>query len=421
MHEILEELVNETADTFGLDSYYLKRHSIFRQTDDFQDTFYILSMEWFPKNNDQTDEDINPPGTAVIDMDIHSKKVKRVIFVEDVTFAEQSGFPDADTENAIEWVEELTGLEFGRQFKLMNDDNYSLYFQAAVDNVPVYPSGIIEVKFNADGKLILFSIDGVFPHEEQINWEPFDLTPESTAPLAKEQVQLLQIPIEDEKKWLAVYGTTTIFLTNDGKRTISFEEVENQGSYVKKDLPIEWETTDVHAFKAQDYDLSVDVTIEQALRQEADPDTLPLTETDQKKASQEVRNFIQREFPADNGKWRLTALYRENGYIFADIKPAEGTNRVIERKLRIILDRENFHAVDYLDNSIIVDIFNRFQESHEVKLSKDEAFDKLYDYIEVTPVYVYDKEKGAYILCGKIDCGYAVDGFSGELVLLDEL
>ncbi|MFC2949020.1 hypothetical protein [Virgibacillus sediminis] len=421
MNEHLQKLTDRIADQFGLQQYHLKNHSIFRQSNVFNETIYILNMEWFPNNSPHSEDGFNPPGTAVIDADIHSGRIRRIIFSEDTTYAESGFFPDPQKETAIEWMEEMTGLEFGRQFRLVDEGEDNLLFQAAVDNVPVYPSGTIEIQFNAQGELTLFSIDGTFPQEDQIRWEPFNLTLEKTEPVSRQQIKLLEIPVEAEKRWLPVYGPTTAFLTNDGKRSFSFEEVEKRVSFVEKDELLMWKEPADDIFAEEEVDFSLEVNEEQALARKPDPDAHPLTEGEQDKAVQEAVRFLQRVFPDDSGNWRLTSIYRQNGYVFVELQPSKPSNRVVERKIRLVLDKEDLHAVSYLDNQVIVDIFSQFDPAGPVKLSTEEAFETLKNHIKVTPVYVYDADHSSYILCGKIDSEYGVDAQTGELVALNEL
>lgn len=45
----IQELIDFTKTKFGLDNYYLQRHQFYRSVNIFNETDYILSMEWFPK------------------------------------------------------------------------------------------------------------------------------------------------------------------------------------------------------------------------------------------------------------------------------------------------------------------------------------------------------------------------------------
>lgn len=54
-------------------------------------------------------------------------------------------------------------------------------------------------------------------------------------------------------------------------------------------------------------------------------------------------------------------------------------------------------------------------------MSHDEAYDKLRGWFELTPVYVYNPGQKKYVLCGKLDCDFAVKATSGVVVELGSL
>lgn len=315
MDERIQEIIDFTADKFKLEVFYLKRHSIFREKVDQNDESFVLNMEWFPNDAVISDEDLNPAGTVSIDIDIHTRLIRRVIFVEGENNLE-TDLPEAgNTEQAIEWIEQETGLEFGRQFKLVHEEDKELFFQAAVDNIPVFPSGSIQMEFNAVDKLTLFSIDGYFPNEDQLNWEPFALTSEKIDPIAKVQTKLLEIPLEDEEKWKAIYGITTIFVTNDGDKTISYEQVESPDSYTQHDLVLQWDEAIEEPLARKDIDLSQEVTVEEAFAKKQTKENDPLAGDEQKQAIKTVQNFMQREYPQASCTWKLVALWREKNIL----------------------------------------------------------------------------------------------------------
>ncbi|MFB4168943.1 hypothetical protein ACE1TG_13330 [Virgibacillus sp. JSM 102003] len=419
MNGQLQNLIDHTREKLGLNDYYLKRHHFFREITNFNETEYILNMEWFPNDSAQSDEDYNPPGSAVIDINFHTKALKRIIFVDDVSYADSSLYPTSEKENAIEWIEEVTGLTFGRQFLIVHEADDMLSFGAAVDNIPVAPTGTIEIGFNDEGQLTLFTIDGDFPDEDQIQWEPFGLTSEKYEPLANKQCKLIEVPDKDQEKWLPIYGIEEIFLVNDGERTIPFEK--DLSSFIQKDRILKWDKPIEGEFTQQDIDLSIEVTLDQALKNEQHPDTIPITDTEVETCEKEVLRFLQLEFPDESGEWKLTGLYLENGYIFAELKPTKFTNRAFDRKIKLMIDRENYHAVNYVDNDMLLDMFKHFKDADEPAVSQEEAFKKLLEYVEVEPVYVYDHEQKNYIMCGKLDCPYGVNAITGDIVLLSGL
>ncbi len=49
-------------------------------------------------------------------------------------------------------------------------------------------------------------------------------------------------------------------------------------------------------------------------------------------------------------------------------------------------------------------MYMELEEAEEIKVAKEEALEKLKDFIELTPYYIYDFEQGYYVLCGKLDC-----------------
>ncbi|BBP87902.1 hypothetical protein BsIDN1_15200 [Bacillus safensis] len=47
----------------------------------FNETVYTLNMEWFPSHEaEPEDDDLNPDGTAVIDVNLNTGQIETVIF-----------------------------------------------------------------------------------------------------------------------------------------------------------------------------------------------------------------------------------------------------------------------------------------------------------------------------------------------------
>ncbi|MEC2157890.1 hypothetical protein [Virgibacillus halodenitrificans] len=421
MDNKLEKLAKATAEDCGLSNYFLKRSHIFKESGIPGEHSYLLSTEWFPEDSEPMDEELNPPGAAVIDIDIQTEKVKRIIFVQDVSFAEEGSFPNLNQkEETITWIENITGLEFGRQFQLLPTEGTTMHFQAAVDNIPVFPTGVINVEFNNEGQLTLFSIDGNFPSEDAIHWEPFALTTDIVESVAKEQMQLLEVPLESEEMWKSIYSATSVFLTNDVKKVITFEEAEEQAAYVKKQIIMEWEEAIKDPFSPVEIDLSLEATEEEALSDHS-TSKKELDKEDEEKATLEIKRFLQRVYPDDSGKWMLHSLRLQDSYIIAELLPAERGRRVIDRKLQVYLDSETYTALNYSDFDSLIEIFEHFSPAQTPVLTKQQAFELLRKHVEVTPVYVYSQTEDKYILCGKIDCSNGVDAVSGKVIPLDQL
>lgn len=425
MDERIEAIAQKVKAKLGLNNYYLKRQQIFRDKNSLAEISYILTLEYFPiMTENVNDDDLNPDGSVVIDVDLHTETIKQVIFVNDISFADEESYPTAEVENIIDWVEQLTGLLYGKQFLLASQSEDKVVFHAAVDNIPVTPEGVIQVTFNDKGQLTLFAIYGVFPEEDQVEWEPFSLTFESVQDVIKNQCHYFKIPMEAEEKWLPIYAIEEFFITNDQAKILPFTILNADINTVYLNNVLTWEKTNQHQvspFKGEEIDLSTEVSLIEALENKAQRDSLPITEEEQTACTKEATQFLQQYFPNDAGKWALRQLNRDNGYIIAHLKLAHGENRLPERKMKLILNSETLKVINYIDNEIIFDMFTSFQELEgKTAISKETALAYLSEYIEVTPEYVYDKATAKYQLCGKVDCKYGINAITGEKVLLHE-
>ena len=89
--------------------------------------------------------------------------------------------------------------------------------------------------------------------------------------------------------------------------------------------------------------------------------------------------------------------------------------------MKLFIDAETYQVLNYMDNKSFLEMYMELEEAEEIKVAKEEAFEKLKDFIELTPYYVFDFEQGYYVLCGKLDCQYAVKANNGEVIELNEL
>ena len=147
-------------------------------------------MEWFPNHvTEQEDDGSNPEGTAFIEINVNTRKFESAIFVMGKTYVKDGiTFANRDTKTIIKWVEDETGLTYGKQFQLHKEEEGELHFKECIDGVAVSPSGFIEVKFDQEGKLTLFAVHGQFPSKEIVKEETYTLSFEKVEHLAKEQL-----------------------------------------------------------------------------------------------------------------------------------------------------------------------------------------------------------------------------------------
>ncbi|MBT2758154.1 hypothetical protein J7E71_20005 [Mesobacillus foraminis] len=423
MDSRIEKLINSTKARFGLEDYCLKRHSLSRNVNAFNDTNYTLCMEWFPKHvTEQEDDDTNPDGTAVIEINVNTQKVESAIFVMGKTYAKNGIiFASMDTGDIIGWIEEETELAYGRQFTLHKQEEGRLLFKECFEGVPVSPSGFIEVEFNQEGELTSFSIYGQFPAKEIVKEEAYALSLEKVEHLVKEQLKMAEFPSYEQKRLIPVYAIEELYVTNDGTTTLPFEINADQGSYLKIDKTIYWDAPITEQFERKEISWMEDITAEQAFSCEPSPVSFPITKAEQEKCIAAVKNLLQQEYPNDTGRWMLKTLNRDKGYIHAILKAGYQDHRVFQRKMMIMIDAGSLQAVNYMDNQPMLEIYDQFQASDQVTITKEEALGKIKELIEVKPYYVYNFKQKQYVLCGKIDCQHGVNAASGELISLADL
>ncbi|MED4354858.1 hypothetical protein P9265_21500 [Schinkia azotoformans] len=146
-----------------------------------------------------------------------------------------------------------------------------------------------------------------------------------------------------------------------------------------------------------------------------------ITTEEQEKCITSVKDFLRQEYLNETGKWTLKTLHRDKGYIHAILRTNKQDNRVFQRKLMIMIDAKSFEVLNYMDNQAMLEIFNQFQAPDKVRITKEEVYKKVKERFELKSYYVYDFEQKQYVLCGKLDCEYGVNGSNGEVIVLNDL
>ena len=419
MEKRMKDLVEYTKEKYGLKQYYLHRWDILRNTTHFNDTVYTLSMEWFPNHfQDWDDDDTNPVGTASIEIDIHSRKAKRMIFVGGISYTDCLTFKKGEI---IKWIEQETGLNYGKQFELWKEEERELHFRGRIDGFAIFPSFSIECNLNKEGQMTLFSVIGQYPSETRVKQELFNLSLAQVEELAKEQLKLAEFPLMKKKKIVPAFALEEIFIKTNSSSSLPFDFFADDKSRLKLDQVIEWEHPIQTSFHRKVITIDENITPEQAFRCEPHPDLQPISGEEIESCIAAIQTFLSQEYTSDSGKWIVKSLHRDKGYIHATLKFLEQKERVFKRKMKLFIDRETYAVLNYMDNKPFLEMYMELKETDEIKVTKDEAFEKLKNLIELTPYYVYDFEEGCYVLCGKLDCHYAVKAHNGEVVELSEL
>lgn len=419
----IQELIDLTKEKFGLDPYYLGRSQIYRMINIFNETVYTLCMEWFPNHVTEQEEDgSNPEGTAVIEINMGNRKFERAIFVMGKTYVTNGITFDKPHKNEIiKWVEQETGLSYGEQFLLDKEDEGEFDFKSCIDSIAISPSGMIEIRYDVEGRLTLFSMHGQFHTKEMIKKEIYDLSLEKVERLAKSQLKCIRVPSYEKKRLYSVYAVEEIYIRNDQKTTIPFEIFDKIGPVLKIDQTMNWDEGIDESFTRQEVNSIEDLTVEQAFSREPSPDSYRIKEAEQEKCLKAVHYFLRQEYSNDTGKWIAKTLHRDKGYIHATLRLNHQTDFIFQRKINVIIDVNSYKVINYFDNKSFLDMFDSFQEPDETIIQKEEAYNKLKQYYELKPCYVYDVKQKQFVLCAKLDCQYGVDASSGEVVLLNDL
>lgn len=423
MDNRIQELIDLTKLKFGLGNYNLQSHSINRRVNIFNDTVYTLCMEWFPNHvTEHEDDGLNPEGTAVIEIDVNSRNFESAIFVMGKTYANDGVlFTNRNMKEIIKWIEQETGLTYGKQLQLQKEEEGELLFKECIDDVAVTPSGFIEIKFDQEGRLTYFANHGQFPSKEMVNKETYTLSLEMLGDLLEKQLKLIEFPLFEQEKLLSVYAVEEIYVTNDGTSVIPFEFIIDVKSYSEINKIIYWDEPSNKPFERIEISWTEDITVEQAFSNEPSPDEFPITNVEQEKCVIAVKDFLRQEYPNETGKWILKTLHRDKGYIHATLRANHQDNRVFQRKINVMIDAKSLQAVNYMDNKPMLEIYEQFQAPDKVKIDKKEAYEKIKEFLELKPYYVYDFKQKQYVLCGKLDCQYGVNASSGQVIALEDL
>lgn len=423
MDSRLKELIDFTKEKLDLDSYSLYSTNLHCDKNPVDGIDYKFSMEWLPPGiTERTEEGYNPPGTVVVDIDLKSRRLKSVIFVDGKTFVNSLTFDRNDLIEIIHWIEQETGLTYSRQFQIKKEEEKKIQFEACVCGIPVSPAGYIDVQLDDEGRLLLFSVSGHFPASDSPEETDYTLRLDPVVEqIAFQQFKLLEFPSIKQEKRFMVYAMEEVYVSNDAGTCIPVETFEDRHSYLKLNQLMKWDSPMNEKFTEQQLNLGFRlVSVEQAFSSEPHPDTFPLSKYDQEMAIAGVLDFLRKEFPGDTGRWMLHSLHRDMGYIIAELKQVEDT-RVMPRKLKVFMDAVNYEALDYLDNQAFIQMFEDYPAPDAVKIGKEEAFEKIRTKIDLTPVYVYDFERKGYILCGKLDSQYGVLANTGDVIELEEI
>ncbi|WP_210468471.1 hypothetical protein [Sporosarcina sp. 6E9] len=419
MDQRIQEIADDIKVKYGLDDYKLETYSIHKERNSLGEAYYKFNIEFFPNEfSGELVEDLNPEGTAIVDYNIQKEIVESVIFVEDKSFSTMTHFPGKTEEEVGYWIESETGLTYGKDFVMTEVLENGFQFSPNIEGVEITPVGMIEVEFDNDGKLTSYNLYDPIPSSGDLEWAEFTLTLEEIEPLVRKQLQLVNFPLEAEKKFVPIYAMEEVYVTLDGSRVIPF--LDHEREEVKVDEVIEWTQPFTGELVREQIDLVSEATVEDAFEGKGIEEKLVMTSDQIEKSKDIVRDVFQSEFPKESGMWKLDTLQRLEHFIKATCSMDEMARSVFNRKLVVLINPETMTLLIYVDNGEVFEIFDTFEPAENAVVSHEEAFEKLVSYISLTPTYVYDSVTEKYTLCGLLDAAEGVHAVTGEIVPLTD-
>lgn len=421
MTKPIMEIIKKTKKKYGLDKYFLKNYEIEREVNFFNETVYKLVMEWIPEDYiGEEAEELNPPGTAVIELELPSQKTNVILFVHEQNKASKKLFKGNKTEDILAFIESETGLIYEEDFFLQAKREDVYIFQACYQKVPLYPEGYIEVKLNKQGQLIHLIKLGQFPENKTVREQDFTLNQANVLRQAEQMVSLFQLPDDESERFEKFYGIEETFITNDEKQILPYHELYSARPILHINKLMTWDrdddlSRDLKEVEEENLDLKLDIiTYEQFLAREPSADVKVFKEINEKKVIERSRAFLYELDPFDSGHWTLSEIFVDSGKIHVNLRLTE--DELGLEKILLILDPETYQVVNFLSNEELAFASMMYGEAKKPKLSKEEAYKKLKQDITIQPYYVYQRTLDQYILCGRISSEYGVHALSGQVL-----
>ncbi|HBI03981.1 MAG TPA: hypothetical protein DDY49_08140 [Paenibacillaceae bacterium] len=423
MDDRIKQWVDLTREKLGLHHYFLHTNFIHSSINVFNETEYYLHMAWYPKDYKESNEEvINPPGTAVVELNLKTGRFRSIIFI-DGKRETPLRFPPEDLSSLIQWIEQETGLIYETQFRFVKQEEQRRIFHSCYKGMPISPFGEIEVSLDDGGYLFFYFNDGIFPSKDEVEEEPYVITfDQSLNKVVEKEMKFHQFPSSKQRRWISVYTLQPVNIRNKDQSILPFPKEQSGVPSVVIDQLVEWDTPEEEPFipKRESNPRKYEVTMDDVLANTPHRDIQPITNREKEKAVAGVQTFMRKVFPYDSGLWKLYMLHRAHGKLNGVLKRVQDEG-VLQRKVSVILEPDNFEAVHYFDNKFLLKMFGQEPSTNGMNVRKEEAVEEILSVVQLNPVYVYDTDIKKFVLCGKLDCTYGVMADSGEVVLLSEL
>ncbi|MEW4282429.1 hypothetical protein [Priestia koreensis] len=376
-------------------------------------------MEWFPEHVIDREEECNPPGTVVVDVNIHSGEIVSIITVEDTSYTSLMEFQSF--EEMVSRIETITYLTYGAHFKLKEEKDQTYRFQAYLDKI-LSPIGGIEVRLDENGRLLSYLKYGDFPSSSSHSQRSL-LTKEECMGIIQQQIRLIHIPSFEEEAHILVYGLEELYIVGEDRFLRPYTIVQHNGTIVDVHQVLTWDTPLQVPFEQGNVFFQDNISLDEVKQRATHPDLLPISDEQKQLCIAAVTDCLRQEFPNDSGKWEFARIERHNGYIHGILHPlaSHDPHSVFKTKCTMIVNPETNKVMTYINNEVLMAPFKEFAAAPKAVVTKAEAREKLLSRIELKPCHIFNEEKGQYVLASLLDCDYGVHAVTGELLRLADI
>lgn len=376
-------------------------------------------MEWFPEHVIDREEECNPPGTVVVDVNIHSGEIVSIITVEDTSYTSLMKFQTF--EEVVSKIETITDLTYGAHFKLKEEEDRTYRFQAYLDEI-LSPIGEIEIRLDENGHLLSYLKYGDFPLRSSHS-QRSSLTKEECIDIIQQQIRLIHIPSFEEEAHIPVYGLEELYVVGEDRFVRPYTIVQHNGTIVDVHQVLTWDTPLETPFEQANVSFEDNISLDEVKQKATHPDLLPISDEQKQLCIKAVTDCLRQEFSNDSGKWELERIERHNGYIHGilHLHDSHEQHSVFKTKCTMIVNPEMNKVVTYINNEMLMAPFKEFEAAPKAVVTKAESLEKLLPCIELKPRHIFDEEKEQYVLVSLLDCDYGVHAVTGELLRLADI
>lgn len=419
MHEKLQQLVDQWIKRYGLQNYELSTYDFIKKLNGNGFIEYHVSAEFFPVGTSIDEDELNPSGTAVIDYNLSTELIESIVFVHQQSYSTRTHFPTQSVREVALWIEQETGFSYEKDFIAVDTVDNGFLFQGFVNGYTFSPTAMIEVQFDAEGKLTTFFMNNMEALRQQIEDEPFHLTTEQVTSFIEQQLTFYEYPDEEKNHLIPIYAIEELFIANENMQALPHRSVSNVIENTNR--PLTWENSLTHTIERQAIDGISYVTAEEAFLHAKDAKRLIVPAQTLEQMTIIATDVLRMVHPAESGQWILETIEPDINFLQLTCMKTDDKNPLFKRKFIILVDRESLKVLNYIDNQEILSIFKDFTKEDGPLITYEVALKAIASSVTLTPTYVYNINTGRYELCGMLEADHYVDARTGDCFSLATL